>query len=226
MKKIMMIAAMMIAALGVNAQNEVGQFSIMPKAGINIAKLTKLEGEASTRVGLAVGVEVAYGVAKNFEITGAVLYSQQGTKLKDVIGVNLDLDENENILGGKVFSGDATYKLDQINIPILAQYYIVKGLAIKAGVQPGFAVVKKIGLKGDFYQGGVQGGNVTPVDDTYSLKGEGVKGFQFAIPVGLSYEYANVVLDARYNIGVTKAFKDVDPKHSVFQITLGYKFPF
>ena len=79
MKKIMMIAAMMIAALGVNAQNEVGQFSIMPKAGVNIATLTKTENTKS-RVGLAAGVEVAYGVAKNFEITGAVLYSQQGVK--------------------------------------------------------------------------------------------------------------------------------------------------
>lgn len=225
MKKIMMIAAMMIAALGVNAQNEVGQFSIMPKAGINIATLTKGENTKS-RVGLAAGVEVAYGVAKNFEITGAVLYSQQGVKVTDVVGGDFDLDENDNLIGGRVFNGDATFKLDQINIPILAQYYIVKGLAIKAGIQPGFAAVKKIGLKGNFYQGSVQGGNVTPVDETYSLKGEGVKGFQLAIPVGLSYEFANVVLDARYNIGVTKAFKDADSKHSVFQITLGYKFPF
>ena len=47
-----------------------------------------------------------------------------------------------------------------------------------------------------------------------------------SIPVGLSYEYANVVLDARYNWGVTKVadLGDNSPKNSVFQITLGYKF--
>lgn len=51
-----------------------------------------------------------------------------------------------------------------------------------------------------------------------------VKGFDLAIPVGLSYQYQNIVLDARYNWGVTKIMDDVDSKNSVFQITLGYKF--
>ncbi len=44
--------------------------------------------------------------------------------------------------------------------------------------------------------------------------------------VGLSYEYQNVVLDARYNWGLTKIYDvdKLDSKNSVFQITLGYKF--
>ena len=61
-----------------------------------------------------------------------------------------------------------------------------------------------------------------------SIEGEsdddGVKGFDLAIPVGVSYQYQNIVLDARYNWGVTKVFDDGDSKNSVFQITLGYKF--
>ena len=51
--------------------------------------------------------------------------------------------------------------------------------------------------------------------------------FQFAIPVGISYEYQSFVLDARYNIGLTKAFKsswDTSSRHNVFSISLGYKF--
>ena len=196
MKKIMMIAAMMIAALGVNAQNEVGQFSVMPKAGINISSLTKDDG-AKSKVGFVGGLEFAYGAAKNFEVTAGVLYSMQGAKIKNT---------------------DAKINMDYINIPILAQYYIVKGLAVKAGVQVGFNTSAKV--KGD-------GLDVT-VKDFYALGGIDTdsKTVDFSIPVGLSYEYAHVVLDARYNIGVTKAFKDADPKHSVFQITLGYKFPF
>ena len=63
---------------------------------------------------------------------------------------------------------------------------------------------------------------------------DAVNAFQFAIPVGLSYEYKNFVLDARYNIFLSKAFKDndvnklvgvADSRHSVFSITLGYKIP-
>ena len=40
MKKMMMIAAMMIAAVSANAQNEVGQITLQPKAGINISTIT------------------------------------------------------------------------------------------------------------------------------------------------------------------------------------------
>ena len=61
--------------------------------------------------------------------------------------------------------------------------------------------------------------------DKYAPNGAKIKTFDFAIPVGASYEYQNFVLDARYNIGVTKV-ADIDDAgcNSVFQLTLGYKF--
>ena len=40
----------------------------------------------------------------------------------------------------------------------------------------------------------------------------------------LSYEFSNVVIDGRYNWGLTKVWKDGEAKNSVFQITVGYKF--
>ncbi len=187
MKKLMMIAIMMIAAVSANAQNEAGQASIKPMAGINLATMTKADN-TKMRVGLAAGLEFEYGVADNFGISAGVLYSMQGAKFDGLIGGN----------------DKVTMKLDYINIPILANYYIVKGLAIKAGVQPGFNVQKKL-------------------DD---VKLDDVKGFALSIPVGLSYEFSNVVLDARYNWGLTKAFKEGDSKNSYFTITLGYRIPF
>ena len=180
MKKLMMIAIMMIAAVSANAQNEAGQASIKPMAGINLATMTKTD-DSKMRVGLAAGLEFEYGVADNFGISAGVLYSMQGVKYEKT-----------------------TVKLDYINIPILANYYIAPGFAIKAGVQPGFNVQKKEGDE--------------KLDD--------VKGFALSVPVGLSYEFANVVLDARYNWGLTKAFKEGDSKHSYFTITLGYRIPF
>ena len=198
MKKLMMIAIMMIAAVSANAQNEAGQASIKPMAGINLATMTKTD-DSKMRVGLAAGLEFEYGVADNFGISAGVLYSMQGVKGKGYwLGG-----------GGQV---DLTYKFDYINVPILANYYIVPGLAIKAGVQPGFNVKKKVAVEA----AGVK--EDATVDD--------VKGFALSIPVGLSYEFSNVVLDARYNLGVTKAIKDVDSKHSYFTITLGYRIPF
>lgn len=193
MKKIMMIAAMMVAVLSANAQNEVGQVTLKPMVGINLATLTGLE-DNKIRVGLTAGAEAEFGIAENFSVTAGALYSMQGTKWKD--------------------DGDTeTYKIDYINIPILANYYVTKGLAIKAGLQPAFAVSKKFKLEG----GGA------------SIEGDldGVSGFNLSIPIGLSYEYQSFVLDARYNLGVTKVFKEngsKTPKNSVFMFTIGYKF--
>ena len=196
MKKMMMIAAMMIAAVSANAQNEVGQITLMPKAGINISTITG-DGDQKAKVGLVAGVEAEYGITENFGIDFGVLYSMEGCKYPA-----------DAIVNG---NGNVKFNLDYINIPILAQYYPIKGLAIKAGIQPGFNVRHKASYDG------------TSVD----LKdlGAEVKSFNFSIPVGLSYEYASFVLDARYNIGVTKLFKDADQgRNSTFSITIGYKF--
>jgi hypothetical protein len=58
----------------------------------------------------------------------------------------------------------------------------------------------------------------------YAPEGAEIKTFDFSIPVGISYEYMNVCLDARYNIGVSKIADRGSDRNSVFQITLGYKF--
>ena len=104
----------------------------------------------------------------------------------------------------------------------MAQYYVVPGLAIKAGIQPGFLVTKKAKYDGTLTAVVADESASKPYTESVTISD--AKGFAFAIPVGLSYEYANFVLDARYNIGVTKAIKEYDCRHSVFSFTLGYKF--
>ena len=198
MKKMLMIAAMMVATLSAGAQNEVGQFTLKPMVGLNLASMTKAEN-SKMRVGVAAGIEGEYGVSEKFGVSAAVMYSMQGAKVKG------DLDIKT--------------KYGYINIPILANYYVVKGLAIKAGIQPGFCVSKNRALKGT----ATAAGKYIAIDSSNKIE-DGVKSFQFAIPVGVSYEYQNFVLDARYNIYATKALKDGDSRHSLFTISLGYKF--
>ena len=197
MKKIMMIAAMMLLS-GAFAQNEVGQFTLKPMAGVNLATLTKTD-DSKLRVGLAAGVEAEYGVAENFSLSLGALYSMQGVKFTEK---------------GSGATLDVTYKLDYINIPVLANYYLFKGFAIKAGIQPAFKASAKV--KAELSSGSAS------VKDSETL--DGVKGFALSIPFGLSYEYESFVLDARYNLGVTKAFDAGDSKNSWFMFTLGYKF--
>jgi hypothetical protein len=101
----------------------------------------------------------------------------------------------------------------------MAQYYVIPGLAIKAGVQPGFLVRAK--NKYDYENGGIAIHTDADIKDACNK-------VDLSIPVGISYEYKSFVLDARYNIGLTKVYKsdysDKSCRNSVFAITLGYKF--
>lgn len=111
--------------------------------------------------------------------------------------------------GANVKNTDSKVKMDYVNIPILANVYVAPGLAIKAGVQPAFNVNNE-------YKVEKGGASVSTEFDANS--------FDFSIPVGISYEYQNVVLDARYNFGLTKIADNWDSKNTVFQLTIGYKF--
>lgn len=56
MKKILLMAVVMLASVASYAQQAVGTFTLQPKIGMNVASLTKCDG-CDPRIGLAAGVE-------------------------------------------------------------------------------------------------------------------------------------------------------------------------
>ena len=200
MKKFMLMAVVaLMTAISVNAQNEEGGWTIMPKVGMNLATWSG-DPDAKWLSGYMGGFEIECGVTENIGLVAGLHYSLQGEKD--------DVNRTKFMFG-------------YTNVPLLAQYYPVKGLAIKAGVQLGFVASKKYTLDGVRY-------------DIDEIKARGIKSnvefcnFDLAIPMGVSYEYQNIVLDARYNLGLLNTVKGLDFSchNSVFQFSLGYKIPF
>jgi hypothetical protein len=189
MRKVIIMAVLMLSSVAAFAQRPVGSLTVQPKIGMNFATLTKAD-DSESRIGLVAGAELEYQISDIFSISGGALYSQQGCEWSED-------------------GSTRTNKLDYINIPVLANVYVVKNLAVKVGLQPAFNVNSK--AKASQGDSSVQG----------SI--EGIKTFDFSIPIGLSYEYKNIVIDGRYNFGLTKVSKYADSKNSVFQLTLGYK---
>ena len=182
MKKLFIMAAMVLSSVGAFAQQAAGTTTIQPKVGLNVSTI----GDNDWKAGFAAGAELQYQCSDKLGIAAGVLYSAQGLKYKDIdAGI-------AKVEGGKWNPG-------YLNIPVTLNYYVVPGLAVKAGLQPGFMVSK-------------------------DNAGDGVKTFDLSVPVGLSYEYQNIVFDARYNIGVTKIADNDDHYNNVIQITVGYKF--
>ena len=219
MKKILVVAALMLSSVSTFAQHAVGSFNLQPKVGVSIANLAEVKGlildsqlellgvriadlievkGSDPRVGLVAGVEGEYQVSDIFSVSAGVLYSMQGAK-------------QEFSVLNQTFKN--TYKLDYINVPIMANVYVTKGLAVKLGIQPGFLVSSTTKAEANTFLG--------TGSSTNDIK---AKSVDFSIPVGISYEYNNFQLDARYNWGLTKVFENYKAKNSVFQITLGYKF--
>ena len=215
MKKLFVIASLMMLSMGAFAQHAPGTLSIQPKVGLNIANLTKVDN-ADPRLGLAIGAELEYQVSDMISLAGAALYSMQGCKIKSDGAMNLDLGFMDL---NYTHSNKETYKLDYLSIPLVMNVYVTDGLAVKLGVQPSFNISAKVKSDSSESLNGYGGSNSSEVD-----LGDYTKSFDLAIPIGLSYEYNGFVIDGRYNFGLSKVFEDGDPSHSVFQITLGYKF--
>lgn len=199
MKKLFVIAAMMVATLSANAQ----QMFIKPMVGATLATLTGDTDGAKMKLGLAAGAEFGYNINDMFAVTAGALVSMQGANFDD-----------------NAYQKDVKTTLTYLNIPVLANVYVAPGLAIKAGVQPGFLLSRK--TKGDELIG-------SGTWASYELTStDGMKKFDLSIPLGLSYEFSDFVIDARYNLGLTNV-NDTDAfkaKNGVIMLTVGYKIPF
>ena len=102
---------------------------------------------------------------------------------------------------------EETTKLDYLNIPLTGNFYVAKGLALKTGVQFGFLMNGKL-------------------EDT-DIK-DACEKLNLSIPIGVSYEISDFVIDFRYNLGLTKTNKEDNGNkvpRDLLQITLGYKIP-
>ena len=101
---------------------------------------------------------------------------------------------------------DETTKLDYLNVPLTGNFYVAKGLALKTGFQFGFLMSAKV--------------------ESEDVK-DACEKLNLSIPLGISYEISNFVLDLRYNMGLNKTNKADNgnkARSDLLQITLGYKF--
>ena len=191
MKKILLLVLVLIVSSSTYAQRQAGDLTLQPRIGIVAADFNNTE-DTEARVDLFAGAELEYFVSPSVGLSLGMLYAQQGAELKNY---------------------DVTWKVDYLNIPIVANFYVWKGLALKAGLQPGINVSSKLDGSAGNYHASVN------IDDA-------VNTFDLALPLGISYDFGGLVLDARYTLGLTKTFKDnyLDSKNITFQIGIGYKF--
>lgn len=236
MRKIIILAVMACSAGSMSAQNAKGQFSVKPMAGINISTINggETDDPYKAKTGFTGGAELEYGVNDWLGLSLGVMYSQQGAKVE-----TSSTTKQAAELGGDYTiqtTKKGKLKTDYLNLPLMANFYIstVKGLSVKTGIQLGILTSGKLNVETNSI--------VTEVPNyqkEYLSMTKFCKSVDFGIPVGLSYEYKNIILDARYYFGLTNcednnkipnepsiqkfiSLKDI--KNRYFSITLGYRF--
>ena len=225
MKRIITLAFLSAISLASFAQSKAGTWSVIPHVGVSIASLTHQSGgievgdnqsqelKPQARPGFTGGVDVMYQASDNVGLSLGLSYVQAGCKYKDV-------DDNG------VTWHDHYDRMDYISVPLVAHSYIAPGLSINVGVAPSFLIYGKYHAGMQTYDVDTDGHrtNVKEAEIDQDIK-KGLRNFTLSIPVGISYEYENVVLDARYNVGMLNVYKHgLTARNKVFEVSVGYKF--
>jgi opacity protein-like surface antigen len=193
MKKIILAAIAVMAFGYTNAQQT--RFGV--KGGLNLSTVVGGDvNDAKTLVGFHVGGFAEIGIVEKFYIQPELLFSAQGTKID----------------GGPFEDGDI--KLNYLNIPVLAKYYIVDNkFSVEAGPQLGVLLSAK-------------------AEDT-DIK-DFTRSVDFGFNIGAGYNFTdNLSVGLRYTIGLSPlSDDDIDSdeeyydsaKNSNLALSLAYKF--
>ena len=135
-------------------------------------------------------------------------------QVNDFFGVAGELLYSNQGTKGKEEGVDITINMNYLNIPVLAKLYIAEGLSLDVGPQFGLLMSAKGKAK--------QNGSTSSGDlkDKFS-------GTDVSAAVGLTYNLGNILIQGRYNLGLTDTEKESGSekyKNAVIQLGVGYRF--
>ena len=177
------------------------------KIGLNSTNIRGgYDDENKSRESFHFGVLIEYKITNEFSFQPELIYSPQG-----------------HIYSWSEKETDTykeTFKLDYLNIPLIAKYYLTEGLSLEGGPQIGFL----LSAKGEMVSINEDGKDIS----TYKL--ESVKNMTLGLNFGVGYLFDNGInFGARFNFDLSSIYKgnsdgDNVRKNNVLQFFVGYLF--
>ena len=116
---------------------------------------------------------------------------------------------------------EITANTNYINVPVMLKYYVAPNFSLDFGPQLGINVYSKFSAKTT----GTLAGVTVSEKETIDVKDD-TEAIDFGVGLGCTYNLTeNAFLQARYTMGLTKVFEDVDGcKNANIQVAFGWKF--
>ena len=168
------------------------------KGGANYSGFHTDKSTFTDLFGINAGGIAEYQFTDMFGLQAEVLYNTKGGGFG-----------SSNGNGIQTLSLDA--KLNYLDIPLMAKFYIVKGISIDVGPQIGFLLSSK--------------GTASDGDEEEEIELTDLNSTDFSINAGFTFNLGDrAILQARYSYGLTEVFNNQDYKNSVISVSLGYFF--
>ena len=198
MRKLFALLLLWLPVLQLSAWKEPGTTTIYPRVGFNLSKFSgdKIYTGINTFDGVAGTIPARFKVGFTM---GVEAQHQFSNALAGSIGL---LYSQQGTAFKKTSDIEFDFKMKENNliVPVMLVATTKYNIDFKLGLQPEFRVSKAF----------------DKVLNKVSL----------SIPVAISYEYRNVVLDLRYNIGVSHVYKEQSSydasRGQTVMLTLGY----
>ncbi len=233
MKKTLIILLLGIVTLSATAQEKIGSITIVPRVGVTLANITNnyqsvagyTQLKSKSQAGFVVGADAWWQATDIVALSAGVSYSSLGCKFDNCDVLREQPAETDTEIKYTAYT-DNFITLNYVSVPVLVHVYVAKGLALKAGIQAGLLTgVKETHTTCDFVQNRTTGVRTYAQNATeHKLTSkDDYRKTDFSIPVGVSYEYMQVVLEARYNFGLSKVYREGSSHNRAFTFTVGYR---
>ena len=224
MKRIAVLIVLVTSTLVSMAQNKLGTWSVIPHVGVSISSL--LGGSGIYEIGIEQGTEVKTHALLGFVGGADVMY-----QASDAVGLSAGLSfvqagcKLEDYTDEHTIGYDRYLRINYVTMPILIHSYLLPGFSVKAGIEPTLLVSAKSNEIQQSFEVDKEGKKSNFHEDEFTIDMKnGMRKFGLSIPIGVSYEYENVVLGALYHVGVFNIYKKGDSsRNSVFEVSVGYK---
>ena len=164
-------------------------------------------------LGFVGGADVMYQASDVVGVSAGLSFVQAGCKFKDDKGKN-SVVYNRNL------------RMNYVSMPILIHSYLLPGFSVKAGIEPTLLLGARSHEVQQSFDVDKEGKKSNFSEDEFTIDVKnGMRKIGLSIPIGVSYEYENVVLGALYHVGVFNIYKEGDSaRNSVVELSVGYKF--